>query len=173
MAELDGETYSSLEALGICTVDAGGEQNIADVAAMYAELGKRVVAVCDKQSVDNRRAIEDAVEQLFMHDKASMEKLVLTESDAAAFERFAAFVDWPSHITDNVDLDEELLTAFRKYFNWTKGNWGIADFLAQCEEDEMPEWIRETCASLKVLFDDLEETDDGDTEDLAADAPDE
>jgi putative ATP-dependent endonuclease of OLD family len=35
-----------------------------------------------------------------------------------------------------------------EYFGWTKGTWGIADFLAQCTEEEIPEWLRNACTRL-------------------------
>jgi len=154
LAELNPEKYASLEALGVCTVDAGGDGNIADISAMYVTLGKRVFAACDKQSAEDQERIENEVEELFMHDESSMENLVLKESALEAFERFSDVVDWPIHITNAVDVENEPINAFRKYFSWSKGNWGIAEFLAQCDEDEMPEWVRGTCASLKQLCED-------------------
>jgi putative ATP-dependent endonuclease of OLD family len=39
------------------------------------------------------------------------------------------------------------------YFDWSKGNWGIAEFLSQCDELEIPNWIRGACAKLKQLCD--------------------
>ncbi len=160
LAELDAGTYSSLESLGICTVDAGGENNIADVAAMYANLGKRVFAVCDKQTEAAKHSIEAEVESLYMHTKPSTEKLILAESDQSALGRFGEIVDWPEHIKNNIDIQKDLPKALQKYFNWAKGNWGVADFLAQCGKDEMPAWFRETCASLKAQCDDSVESED-------------
>ncbi len=56
LAELDPANYSSLEALGICTIDAGTETQIADLAAVYSALGKTVYAACDKQTDENETA---------------------------------------------------------------------------------------------------------------------
>lgn len=53
LAELKPDIYSSLEALGICTVDAGSENNIAGIAQFYRKLGKRIFAICDKQEENN------------------------------------------------------------------------------------------------------------------------
>ncbi len=161
LAELDPAKYASLEALGICTVDAGGEGNVADIAAMYASLGKRVFAACDSQTPESRTAIEAKVEAFFMHDESSLEKLVLKDSASDALERFSRLIVWPAHITNEVDLGSDLPKALRLYFNWAKGNWGVAEFLAQCNQDEMPEWIRQTCASLRELCEDASvEADD-------------
>ena len=37
------------------------------------------------------------------------------------------------------------------FFRWTKGDLGIADFLEQCAEDEIPEWLRNCCIKLREL----------------------
>lgn len=57
LAELNPAIYISLEALGICTIDAGGETSIPDIARLYKGLGKRTFAICDKQSASNKAAI--------------------------------------------------------------------------------------------------------------------
>ncbi len=154
LAELRPDRYASLEALGICTVDAGGETNIPDLAELYRKLGKRVFAVCDRQSDENKAAIEDQVEEVFMHQEVGFEDLVLKNTPAVALQRFADMIKWPQHILAKYPNPKaHLQEAFRVYFGWSKGNWGIADLLAQCTEDEIPEWIRTTCASLKHLCD--------------------
>jgi len=173
LEELNSEQYASLESLGICTVDAGGESNIADLAQMYAGLGKRVFAACDCQSEEDEAAIDNEVDALFMHNESSMEKLVLQEAATTALDRFSDLLEWPQHIIDRVDPKAEPKKALRKYFAWSKGNWGIADFLAQCNEDEMPEWVRDTCASLKELCETSSDEDDEDLEDIAGDDDDE
>jgi putative ATP-dependent endonuclease of OLD family len=38
-----------------------------------------------------------------------------------------------------------------KYFTWAKGNLGLAEFIAQCEEAEIPGWIRQMCRDLREL----------------------
>ena len=154
LAELDPDQYVSLEAMGICAVDAGGEGNIVDMAALYRALGKQVFAVCDKQSQDNERAIRAEVADLFMHNESSLEKLVLKESAETALVRFVDVMTWPPHIlAEHRDPKRECAEALRKYFAWSKGAWGIADFLAQCAADEMPKWITDTCAALRALCD--------------------
>ena len=62
LAELKPDTYSSLEALGICTIDAGGETNIPDLAKLYRDLGKRTFSICDKQTMRKKALIEAQVE---------------------------------------------------------------------------------------------------------------
>ena len=39
--------------------------------------------------------------------------------------------------------------ALTDYFAKSKGSWGIADFLAQCSEAEIPQWLRHAAVKLK------------------------
>jgi putative ATP-dependent endonuclease of OLD family len=50
------------------------------------------------------------------------------------------------------DPKADVVNAVYDYFCWAKGNWGLADFLAQCTEDEIPEWMRETCIRIRELL---------------------
>jgi putative ATP-dependent endonuclease of OLD family len=154
LAEIDSSKYVSLEALGICTIDAGSETQIADLARLYRGLGKKTFGLCDKQSDESKAAIETQVDELFMHDEKGFENLVLKGTTRAAMERFADVLEWPAHILAKYPAPKaDVVAALGLYFSWAKGNWGIADFLAQCSEAEIPEWIRNACASLKQLCD--------------------
>jgi putative ATP-dependent endonuclease of OLD family len=151
LADLNPETYSSLEGLGICTIDAGGETNIPDIAKLYRELGKRTFSICDKQSNEHRALIEEQVEIMFMHHEEGIEDLVLKNTTEEALKRFTKLIEWPPHLKAKYPIPEiEAQGALREYFGWTKGNWGIADFLAHCTEAEIPQWLREACISLKA-----------------------
>jgi putative ATP-dependent endonuclease of OLD family len=150
LAELNPAAYSSLEALGICTIDAGIQNSIPDMAKLYGDLGKRVFAICDKQDAANKVLIEAQVELLLMHDEKGCENLVLKNTTQDALKRFANLIDWPPHLaTKYPDVETNLVTALGEYFAGAKANWGIADFLAQCTEAEIPEWLRDACAKLK------------------------
>lgn len=150
LGELDPATYCSLEELGLCTVDAGGEGSIADVAKLYRDLGKRVFAICDKQGDANKAAIEAEVELLLMHEDKGFEDLVLKTTTEVALTRFADLIDWPPHLRQKYpDVKANVAEALREYFTGAKANWGIADFLAQCSVDEIPVWLREACVALK------------------------
>lgn len=152
LAELDPTKYSSVEALGICTIDAGTESQIADLGELYRGLGKTVYAVCDKQSAANEAAIKAHVDELFMHTEKGIEDLVLKNTTPDALERFADLLTWPQHISQKYpDPKADVVNAVRDYFGWAKGNWGLADFLAQCTEDEIPQWMRETCIRIREL----------------------
>ena len=163
LSELNPKSYSSFEALGLCTIDAGTDSQIADIAKLYKKLGKQVFAVCDKQEPGQRRAIEAQVEKLFTHSEKGFEDLVIKNTTEEAIEEFIDILDWPSHLKEEYpDPKEEPESALYDYFKWSKGNWGIADFLSQCVyEKDVPEWIKDTCRKLKDLcqptFDDEEQ----------------
>jgi putative ATP-dependent endonuclease of OLD family len=150
LAELKPDTYSSLEALGICTVDAGSEKNIPGMAQLYRGLGKHTFAVCDKQDDGTKALIEAQVELLLMHEESGFENLVLKGTIEEALKRFAKVIDWPPHLKVKYpDPESQAAAALADYFVWSKGSWGIADFLAQCSETEIPEWLRQACLKLK------------------------
>lgn len=151
LAEMKPETYSSLEALGICTIDAGGQDSIPPVAKLYRELGKRVFAICDMQDAANKAQIEAQVELLLMHDEKGFEDLVLKNTTEEALKRFAKLIDWPPDLTARYpDVEAAAGAALSDYFSRSKANWGIADFLAQCDEHEIPQWLRNACINLKA-----------------------
>lgn len=154
LAELNPTTYCSLEALGICTIDAGTDSQIADLGRLYTGLGKRVFGACDKQTPESKAAIEAEIEHLFMHEEKGFEGMVLKGTTKAAMDRFADALDWPPHLLAKFpDPKADVETALSNYFGWSKGNWGTADFLAQCTEAEFPQWIRDACKKLKELCD--------------------
>lgn len=150
LTELNPETYSSLEALGICTVDAGSESNIPGMAQLYRELGKRTFAICDKQGAENQVLIEAQVELMLMHEEKGFEAMVLKGTTEVALKRFANMMDWPQHLAQKYPHPEaQAEAALSEYFAWSKGSWGIADFLVQCDETEIPEWLRNAALQLK------------------------
>ena len=152
LSELNPKHYTCFEALGLCIIDAGGESKIADLSEFYKNLGKRVFALCDKQSDQSKIQIEAKVEKLFMHEESGFEKIVLKNTTVTAIERFIDILEWPQHLKDKFpNPKNDATNALMDYFLWSKGNWGIADFLAQCSESEIPEWIRKTCQEVKAL----------------------
>lgn len=149
LSELKPTAYASLEALGIAVLDAGSETQIADLAKLYKNLGKETYAFCDKQPDARKQVIEAEVRALFMHNEAGFEDLVFKNTTQAALERFAAALDWPPYLKQKYpDLKKSTTEALKEYFGWSKGNWGVADYLAQCSEAEIPKWIRDVCIEL-------------------------
>lgn len=154
LSELSPTAYASLEALGVCVIDAGSESQIADLASLYKSLGKRTFALCDKQTDLAKAAIEAQVDRLFMHEEKGIEDLILKNTTQAALERFADALDWPQHLLAKYpDPKANAIAALKEYFGWSKGNWGIAEFIAQCSEAEIPLWMREACITLKAVCD--------------------
>jgi putative ATP-dependent endonuclease of the OLD family len=150
LGELNPATYASLEALGITVLDAGSETQIADLAGLYRPLGKETFALCDHQEPAAKAAIE-AVARLFMHSESGIEDLVLKNTTQEALQRFAGALVWPLHLSKKYpDLTADTASALSDYFQWSKGNWGLADFLAQCTEAEIPAWLRKVCTELKA-----------------------
>lgn len=150
LSELNPAIYASVEALGVCVIDAGTENQIADLAALYRGLGKRTFAICDKQTPAAQAAIEAQVDQLFMHIEKGIEDLILKNTTLTALERFADSLEWPPHLAAKYpEPKAQAQAALKEYFNWSKGNWGVADFLAQCSEAEIPEFLRDACIVLK------------------------
>ncbi len=152
LSKIDPETYSSFEALGLCTVDAGGDGNTPDLAKLYGILGKTVYAVCDSQGAPNKAAIEAQVARLFMHGETDIEKLVLKHTSQVALERFIDAIELPPHLLAKYpDPKKNAGDVVTDFLGWAKGNWGLAEFLSQCTEAEIPEWIRNTCRELREL----------------------
>jgi putative ATP-dependent endonuclease of OLD family len=86
---------------------------------------------------------------LLMHPETGFEDLVLKNTTDDALRRFVQLIEWPPHLLEKHPQPETTpAAALSDYFGWTKGSWGVADFLAQCNEPEVPEWIREGCKSL-------------------------
>lgn len=152
LAELKPETYSSIEALGVCIVNADGEGNISDMAKLYKAIGKRTFALCDLQDARAQALIEAQVEHLYMHGEKGIENLVLKNTPKAAMERFSDLIQWPQYLLQKYpDPKTNIINALRDYFGKKKADLGVADYLAQCSEDEIPQWIRDACIHLKGL----------------------
>ena len=87
-----------------------------------------------------------------MHEESGFEDLVLKNTTQAAMERFSDMLDWPQHLALRYPNPKtQIQKALKDYFRDAKGNWGIADFFAQCDENEIPEFIRKACIELKNL----------------------
>lgn len=154
LAELNPTQYSSLESLGICTIDAGGEGNIAALAKLYKDLGKTTFAICDLQGPANYQSIQVEVKQLLMHPESGFEILVLKNAPLAAMVRFVNMITWPQHLLAKYPVPAaNVQNALYEYFTGTKADWGIADFLAQCDESETPQWLRDACKLLMTICD--------------------
>ena len=152
LAELNPLKYSPLEALGVCTVDADGEKNIPGMAKLYRTLGKRTFAICDNQEAINKKDIEENVDLLLMHSEKGFENLVFNGTSDEALKRFSKQITWPQHLLEKYpSLETKVKDALADYFRHSKGSGSIADFLTQCTEDEIPEWLRNAAIQLKTI----------------------
>jgi putative ATP-dependent endonuclease of OLD family len=134
-------------------LDAGGDGQVADLGTLYTGLGKTVYAACDKQEAASEAAMRAAVAKLYMHGESDIEKLVLNNTTQAALERFIDSIQWPSHLTTAFPNPKANATeALSRYFAWSKGDMGLAEYIAQCTEPEIPEWIRQLCSDLRTLY---------------------
>jgi putative ATP-dependent endonuclease of OLD family len=125
LAELRPDVYSPLEALGICTIDAGGETSIPGLARLYRDLGKRTFAICDLQGPENWALIQAQVELLLMHGEAGIEDLVLKNTTDAALRRFASLIEWPPHLIQKYPIPaDQAQAALNEYFQGKKAAWG-------------------------------------------------
>lgn len=169
LEEINPERYSTLESLGICTIDAGSENKIKGLANLYSSLGKEVYAFCDKQTEESKAAIEAAVDMLFMHQEKGFEDLVIKNTSEDAIQRYIEEIEWPEKVLRQYPQpEEEPIKAFRLYLIDKKAEKAAAEFLVQCNEDEIPSWLRDACISIKDSFekrsDDSAEEDVADTE---------
>lgn len=164
LSELDSENYSSLESLGIATLDAGSDSQIADLAKLYKQLGKDVFAVFDQQKPEDETRIAAEVDAYFMHGEKGLEELVLKNTTPTAINRFIDELDWPPHLLHKYGNDphSDPDSALADYFAWSKGDRGIADFFGSCTQHEIPEWIRDTCISLREICAPTDSTDQPD-----------
>jgi putative ATP-dependent endonuclease of OLD family len=158
LAELDPQTYSSLEALSIAVFNAKTDSQIANYGKFFRDLGKTVFAVYDKQGDATQKAsIEAAVDHPFESSTTGFEDLVLNETAESALRRFVAQLDadgeWPSHLAGckpgPATPLAEVRTALKKYLSWGKGSGNAGELLAECSVTEMPPSVKDTLAQIK------------------------
>lgn len=150
--EIDPATYSSFEALGLTVVDAGSDTKVGPLGGFYRGLGKTAYGLCDAQDAVTEANIAAELDELFMHDCAGFENLVIQNTTQAALIGFINQLDWPQHLqAKHPDPAATPEAALSDYFAWSKGDASIAHFLTGCSLDEIPPWIKQTCARLTEL----------------------
>jgi len=122
------------------------------MAKLYKEIGKRTFALCDLQAPAAQADIEAQVEHLYMHSEKGIENLILKNTPQTAMKRFADLIQWPLDLLEMFpDFKADVINALMAYFAKKKGDLGIAEYIAQCTEDEIPLWIRDASMHLKDL----------------------
>jgi len=103
-----------------------------------------------------------------MHEEKGFEDLILKNTTIEAMQRFAKEVDWPEKVTNKYPKPEdEIYEALKLYFRGKKAEKVAAEFLVQCEEEEIPEWLKDTCIKIRKLFDELGKGEDDDSSSVA------
>lgn len=149
---LDPNTYSSLEALGLTIVDAGSETKVGPLGGFYRALGKTVYGLCDAQEPEVQSEISAELDELFMHDYHGFEDLVIKNTPEAAKIDFIKSIDWPPHLSNkHPDPTATPDAALKDFFKGSKGDGAVADFLVSCSLEQVPDWIKQTCAKLTTL----------------------
>ena len=158
LAELDPQSYASLEALGIAVFNARTDNQVAGFGAFFRGLGKTVFAVYDNQSDAAQQAqIVASVDHTYEAPTKGFETLLLNETAEAAFRRFAAQLvadgEWPQHLAAETPQAatplNDLKSALHKYLVWSKGSGGAADLLGVCTLAEMPATLK--TAAIKAI----------------------
>jgi putative ATP-dependent endonuclease of OLD family len=162
LADLEPQTYASLEALGLAVFNARADNQVAGFSNFFRALGKTVFAVYDQQTDPLQKAeIAAAVDLAFEAPAKGFEMLLLNEAAEPALRRFAARLvadgEWPRHLAAETPTpatpSADLKDALRKFFMRTKGSGAAADFLAQCTVAEMPATVKSALAAIKAAID--------------------
>lgn len=150
LAKLRPEEFKTLESIGVCTIDAGSESKIIAMAGLYRGLGKEVICACDAQDAATTASMEAALDLVLMHGEAGFEQMVLAGTTEAAMERYIDSITWPQALQAQYpNPKNDLANAMKTYLSKYKGEGVAADFLVQCEFDEIPQWIREACLAIQ------------------------
>jgi len=158
LQDLAPAEFTSLEGLGIATIDAQTDSQLVQLGEHFTRLGKTVLAVFDRQSPDAKAAIEAAIPHAFESPEAGFEDVLVNGVAEPALRRFVSALvangNWPPHLaattpTDTTSL-EDLKAALRAYLKWAKGAGGAADLLAACNVDEMPPYVVNTLRAIRA-----------------------
>lgn len=161
LADLDMYTYQSMEAMGVAIFNAESENSIPTFGDFFRNLGKETFAVYDKQSkVDNKEAIEAAVEHCFESKYKGFEELIIKETDREVLLKYVQDLvdngDWPTHIEIEEDVtdmdDDDFDDALLKYLTWQKAAGSCAEILSICIYDEFPQTLKEQIRKITELI---------------------
>jgi len=149
--------YSTLEALGIAVINAETDSQVEPLGKFFKGLGKTVYAIFDKQNDKARKLILSTIDYAYEGPEASFEELIIRHSKDEALKRFADRLvsndEWPEHLESkrpkSSSTIDEIKDALFEYFKTSKGAGSAADFLALCNIEEIPKYIRETIRSIK------------------------
>jgi putative ATP-dependent endonuclease of OLD family len=160
LAELDGLSYATLEALGIAVFNAGTDNQIANYGQFFRGLGKETFAVYDLQDDAATKArIVGTIDHPFEGATKGLEDLIVRETGEAGLRRYSADLIasglWPPHLTARQPKTAtpvaELRAVIGEVLRWGKGAGTTGGLLAQCSLSEMPTSIKTTLAQIKAI----------------------
>jgi putative ATP-dependent endonuclease of the OLD family len=160
LAELDGTSYSTLEALGIAVFNAGTDNQIANYGQFFRGLGKETFAVYDRQDDQAANAaIVAAIDHPFEAATKGLEDLILRETGEGGLRRYSAELIasglWPPHLAakrpNAATAAAELRTVIGEVLRRGKGTGTAGDLLAQCLLGEIPSSIKATVGQIKAI----------------------
>jgi putative ATP-dependent endonuclease of OLD family len=150
LSEIDSETYSSFEALGIAVFNAESENSIPIFAKYFKALGKITIAVFDKQSEPaNLKAITESVDYSYESAYKGFEDLILQETDITVLRRYGQELieeqKWPAHFKLATPMDEMndkiFLETLSKYLRYQKASGSTSDIISLCSIAEYPKTL--------------------------------
>jgi len=140
-------------------VNATTDTQIAPLGEYFGKLGKKVIAVFDKQDPVQKAAIEANVHHTFEAQEKGFEDVILKGIAEPALRRYALGLieedAWPQHLADKTPTEampiDVLREVLRDYLRYAKGEGDAADLLGVCSLDEMPEFIVNTLAEIQTI----------------------
>ena len=157
--ELDPSKFRTLESLGIAVVDAQTDSQVLPLGQYFANLGKQVFAIFDRQEPQAKQAIQGAIPNSYENPEKGFEDLLLNHCAEAALRRYSEHVvtvgDWPQHLTARTPTTVTPLPTLREvlrdYLRWAKGAGDAADLIGVCSKDEMPSFVVDTLLAIQQL----------------------
>jgi putative ATP-dependent endonuclease of OLD family len=157
--ELHPDEFKTFDAMGIATINAQTDSQIAPLGEHFKKFGKILFAIFDKQDISSRAAIEAVIPYSFESPEKGIEKLILNATAEAALRRYAKTLvlmgEWPPHLATRTPTPitpiADLKDVMTNYLGWSKGEGTAADLLGQCMRDEMPAFIVNTLLSIRQI----------------------
>lgn len=147
LEELEPNKFVALDGLGISIIDAQGDSQIAPLGKYFEALKKNTFAIFDNQDENASKEIADSVDYPYESPEKGIENVILKGSKINALRRYALSLGRSDEISD-----EEIAIFLKEHFKSQKGSGAIADFLSQCTEEEMPDFLVETVKDINLTI---------------------
>jgi len=154
--ELDPNTYSSLESLGIAIISADADSQIAPLGDYFRSLGKTTYAVYDEQDVESSVAIRNTVDYSYESPEKGFENVLLKNIPEHVLRAYVKnLIDenlWLSNyekINPETDDFTEIKKKIGNYFRNNKTSGSAADCLCMCSINEIPQYVLDTLKDIR------------------------